>query len=108
MKRIAFLLVAVAALTGVVGFTPPPSVDADSDEAASPIYGVKIPARYRDWKLIAVAQLLAPGKGDQLRAQLGNDIPAKDRDYVFTHASPMYRRDDRAIRQRNRPLPKGH
>jgi hypothetical protein len=44
---------------------------------ASPIYGVTIPEGYRDWKVIAVDQLLSPGKGDQLRAQLGNDIAIK-------------------------------
>ena len=37
---------------------------------ASPIYGVTIPAGYRDWKLIAVNQLKTD-KVDQLRAQLG-------------------------------------
>jgi hypothetical protein len=40
---------------------------------ASPIYGVTIPAGYRDWKLIAVNQLMTD-KVDQLRAQLGNEI----------------------------------
>jgi len=75
MKRIAFLLVAVATLAGVVAFTAPASGHAD--EEASPIYGVKIPAGYRDWKLIAVDQLLLAGKSDQLRAQLGNDIAIK-------------------------------
>jgi hypothetical protein len=44
---------------------------------ASPIYGVTIPAGYRDWKLIAVDHLLVPGKADQLCAQLGNDIAIK-------------------------------
>src|SRR5271165_7312874 len=43
---------------------------------ASPIYGVTIPAGYRDWKLIAVNQLMTD-KVDQLRAQLGNDIAIK-------------------------------
>jgi hypothetical protein len=43
---------------------------------ASPIYGVTIPTGYRDWKLIAVDQLLV-GKLDQLRAQLGNEIAIK-------------------------------
>ena len=47
------------------------------DEEASPIYGVKIPAGYRDWQLIAVKQLHFAGKGEQLRAQLGNDIAIK-------------------------------
>jgi hypothetical protein len=43
---------------------------------ASPIYGVTIPPGYRDWKLIAVDQLIV-GKLDQLRAQLGNEIAIK-------------------------------
>jgi hypothetical protein len=42
---------------------------------ASPIYGVRIPAGYRDWRLISVKQLTgAGGKFKQLRAQLGNDL----------------------------------
>jgi len=75
MKRIAFLLVAVATLAGVVAFTAPASGHAD--EEAAPIYGVNIPAGYRDWKLIAVDHLLVADKVDQLRAQLGNDIAIK-------------------------------
>ena len=43
---------------------------------ASPIYGITIPAGYRDWHLIAVNQL-AGGNLKQLRAQLGNDIAIK-------------------------------
>jgi hypothetical protein len=43
----------------------------------SPIYGVTIPPGYRDWKVIAVDQLLVPGGTDQLRAQLGNEIAIK-------------------------------
>jgi cytochrome P460 len=79
MKRIAFLLVAVAAVTGVVAFTATASGQAHeaASPIASPIYGVTIPAGYRDWKLIAVKQLLLAGKGEQLRAQLGNDIAIK-------------------------------
>jgi Cytochrome P460 len=44
---------------------------------ASPIYGVTVPAGYRDWQLIAVNQIQLAGKGEQLRAQLGNDIAIK-------------------------------
>jgi hypothetical protein len=40
---------------------------------ASPIYGVTIPAGYRDWSVISVGHLTG-GKVKQLRAQLGNDI----------------------------------
>ena len=43
---------------------------------ASPIYGVTIPPGYRDWKVIAVGQLVTD-KVDQLRAQLGNEIAIK-------------------------------
>ena len=43
---------------------------------ASPIYGVTIPAGYRDWRLISVGHL-AGGNLKQLRAQLGNDIAMK-------------------------------
>jgi len=43
---------------------------------ASPIYGITIPAGYRDWRLISVAHL-AGGNLKQLRAQLGNDIAIK-------------------------------
>ena len=51
---------------------------AESDTSnASPIYGVTIPAGYRDWKMIAVNQLLIGNKVDQLRAQLGNEIAIK-------------------------------
>jgi hypothetical protein len=74
MKRITCLL-AVAILAGVFAFTGP--VSGHADEEASPIYGVTIPPGYRDWKLIAVNHLLLAGKGDQLRAQLGNDIAIK-------------------------------
>jgi hypothetical protein len=72
MTRILFLLVAIVALAGVVAYMAPASGQADGE--ASPIYGVKIPAAYRDWKVIAMDQLLIGSKVDQLRAQLGNDI----------------------------------
>ena len=75
MKRIGFLLLAVATLAVIVAYMPRAS--GQSDGESSPIYGVKIPAGYRDWKVIAVANLLVPGKLDQLRAQFGNDIAIK-------------------------------
>ncbi len=70
MKRIAYLLGAVLALTGVVIYRAHPS--AHADEEAAPIYGIKIPAGYRDWKLISVAH--EEGKLNDLRAVLGNDM----------------------------------
>src|SRR5271169_186885 len=75
MRRIGFGMVAVMALGGAVAYMAHATGQSDGD--SSPIYGVKIPAGYRDWKLIAVDHLLVAGKADQLRAQLGNDIAIK-------------------------------
>ncbi len=46
-----------------------------SDGDSSPIFGVKIPAGYRDWKLISVGHVA--GGNNDLRAKLGNDIAIK-------------------------------
>jgi hypothetical protein len=75
VKRIAFLLLAVATLAVTVECMAQSSGQSEGD--SSPIYGIKIPAGYRDWKLIAVKHLLLRGKDEQLRAQLGNDIAIK-------------------------------
>ena len=75
MKRIGFSLLGIATLASLVAYMAHASGQSDGD--SSPIYGVKIPAGYRDWKMIAANQLLVPGKADQLRAQLGNDIAIK-------------------------------
>ena len=47
-----------------------------AESNASPIYGITIPAGYRDWRLISVNHL-AGDKSKQVRAQLGNDIAIK-------------------------------
>src|SRR5271166_5847870 len=73
MKRIAFLLIAVAAVVGLVAFTPPASGHADGE--AAPIFGITIPPGYRDWRLISVAH--EEGKLNDLRAVLGNDEAIK-------------------------------
>ena len=77
MKRIGFLLLAVATLAGIFGFAHIAHASGQSDGDTSPIDGVKIPAGYRDWKMIAVDQLVVPDKSDQSRAQLGNEIAIK-------------------------------
>jgi len=56
MKRIAFLLIAV-------------------DEKGAPVFGNKIPAGYRDWRLISVAH--EAGNNNDIRAVLGNDAAIK-------------------------------
>jgi hypothetical protein len=70
MKGFAYLLVAVVALTGVVVYKAHAS--GRSDEQADPIFGIKIPAGYRDWKLTSVAH--EEGNLNDLRALLGNDV----------------------------------
>ena len=42
---------------------------------ASPVYGITLPAGFRDWKVISVAH--EAGKNDDLRVLLGNDIALK-------------------------------
>jgi hypothetical protein len=71
MKGIVFVSVAVAALAGGIAYIAPASGEADDE--ASPIYGVRIPTGYRDWRLISVNHL-AGDSLKQVRAQLGNDI----------------------------------
>jgi hypothetical protein len=73
MKRIYFLLVAVAVAAGGVAFTAPASGHAD--EQAAPIYEVKIPSGYRDWPVISIAQVGTPI--NDLRVKLGNDVAMK-------------------------------
>ena len=48
-------------------------VHSQAQSEVSPIYGITIPAGYRDWRLISVNHL-AGGGVKQVRAQLGNDI----------------------------------
>jgi hypothetical protein len=73
----ALLLVAVVMLAGVVvgvvACMVPSSRHADGE--AAPIFGVKIPPGYRDWRLISVAH--EEGSLNDLRAILGNDVAIK-------------------------------
>jgi hypothetical protein len=70
MRRIVFVLVAVGALAGAIAYMAPASGQADGE--AAPIFGVKIPPGYRDWRLISVAH--EEGNLNDLRAILGNDV----------------------------------
>jgi cytochrome P460 len=70
MKRIAFLLIAAAVVAGVIAFSVPAA--GHTDDQATPIFGIKLPPGYRDWKLISVAH--EEGNLNDLRAILGNDI----------------------------------
>jgi len=84
MKWIAFLLVGVAAVAGVVAFTVPASGHA---EEAAQRFVTKIPFGYRDWRVISVAH--EEGNLNDIRAVLGNDEAIK------------------AYREGNLPFPEG-
>jgi len=73
MKRITFLLGAVATLVGVVACIAPASGQAE--EGAAPIFVKQIPPGYRDWRLISVAR--EEGTLNDIRAILGNDAAIK-------------------------------
>jgi hypothetical protein len=70
MKWVAFLLVAVATIAGVLAFKVPAAGLAG--EKAGPGSAIGIPAGYRDWKLISVAH--EAGDLNDIRAVLGNDL----------------------------------
>jgi hypothetical protein len=77
MRKNVFVLVAFGVLAGVIltvaASSAPASAQADGE--AAPIFGIKIPPGYRDWKLISVAH--EEGSLNDLRAILGNDSAIK-------------------------------
>jgi hypothetical protein len=73
MNRIGYSLVAVGALMGEVIYVS--LAPANADEPPAPVFDVKLPAGYRDWRLISVAH--EEGNQNDLRAVLGNDIAIK-------------------------------
>jgi hypothetical protein len=78
MRQIALVAVAatVATVAGVAAYIGSASGQSNGD--AAPIYGVKIPDGYRDWRWISVKRLTgAQDKFKQLRAELANDIAFK-------------------------------
>src|SRR5579862_5307581 len=73
MKRIALLVVAVAAAAALVASMAPASGRAD--EGAAPIFLKEKPAGYRDWKLISVSHEGA--NINSIGAVLANDVAVK-------------------------------
>jgi hypothetical protein len=73
MRQIAFLLVALATVAGIVAYMPRASGQTNGDRA--PIFVTKIPPGYRDFGLISVAH--EEGKLNSLGAVLGNDVAIK-------------------------------
>jgi hypothetical protein len=73
VKRILIVLFAAVTATCIIASVPLTAGRADDE--ASPIFGIKIPAGYRDWRLISVAH--EEGNLNDLRALLGNDPAIK-------------------------------
>jgi hypothetical protein len=73
MRGIAYFLGTVVVLGSVVIYTAPASGQANGK--AAPLFGVKLPPGYRDWKVISVAH--EAGNNNDLRAILGNDVALK-------------------------------
>jgi Cytochrome P460 len=72
MKRMSILALAAVTAAGVTASVP--FTAGRADDESSPIFGVKIPAGYRQWKLVAVAH---ESELDELRGVLGNTIAMK-------------------------------
>jgi len=72
MKRMSILALAAVTAAGVTASVP--FTAGRADDESSPIFGVKIPAGCRQWKLVAVAH---ESELDELRGVLGNPIAMK-------------------------------
>jgi hypothetical protein len=72
MKQL-FLLVALAAVAGVVAVTV--STSGVTAQQATPVFVTQIPPGYRDWRLISVAH--EEGGLHSIGAVLGNDVAIK-------------------------------
>src|SRR5262245_6710378 len=70
MKRIVSLVIGAAAMAGVVAHNAPASGQGGGE--AAPGYGIRVPAGYREWRVISVAQVGPPI--NDIRVKLGNDI----------------------------------
>jgi hypothetical protein len=73
LRGIAYFWVVVLALGGMFVYIAHAAGHAGGE--AAPIFGITIPAGYRDWKLISVAH--EEGNLNDLRALLGNDAAIK-------------------------------
>src|SRR4029077_13379712 len=73
MKWLTMLILAIAIALTILAALPFASGHAEDE--TSLIFGVKIPAGYRDWRLISVAH--EEGNLNDLRGILGNDVAIK-------------------------------
>ena len=72
MKRILAFVMAFIAVGAVASLTLAAN---GADDAAAPLFGIRIFPGYRDWRLISVAH--EEGNLNDLRAVLGNDVAIK-------------------------------
>jgi hypothetical protein len=73
MKRIALWVAAVATVAAVIASMS--AVAGRADDQAVPIFGIKIPPGYRDWRLVSIAH--EEGTLHSIGAVLGNDVAIK-------------------------------
>src|ERR1700722_920058 len=73
MKPKSALAIAVATLVSVIGYLI--TASGQADENSAPLYVTKIPAGYRDWRLISMAH--EEGNLHSAGAVLGNDVAIK-------------------------------
>jgi Cytochrome P460 len=73
MKPKSALAIAVVTLAGLVAYLV--TAAGQADENFAPVYVTKIPAGYRDWKVVSVAH--EEGKLNSLGIVLGNDVAIK-------------------------------
>jgi hypothetical protein len=69
MKRFAMVS---AVMTACFIATVPFVAGRAANDEADPVFGIKMPAGYRDWRLISIAH--EEGSLNDLRAVLGNDV----------------------------------
>ncbi len=73
MKAALLLVAAAATAVGAIAFTA--TASGQADVGGAPVFGIKIPSGYRDWRLISVAH--EEGNLNDFRAVLGNDVAIK-------------------------------
>jgi hypothetical protein len=73
MRGFPYFLVACVALTAVP--VQMGHASAEASGGASPIFGIRIPSGYRDWRVVSVAH--EAGNNNDLRVVLGNDVAIK-------------------------------
>jgi Cytochrome P460 len=76
LKYVAAPSLCVALGAGIAGKAGEPQSGSGANSSkAAPIFGITIPAGYRDWRLISVAH--EEGNLNDIRAILGNDVAIK-------------------------------